>query len=179
ANDFGNLVNRTLAMAVRYFDGERPGPRDAGSAPLAGMWEGALARWREALNGCLLHEALAGLWDFVGAANRFVDAEQPWVLAKARSGGDGAAGERLTGSIGDLLEACRLVGLAAAPFMPETAPRLAGQLGVEYPYGPDGNGGPPLDGLLAWGARGGGGSIGSPSPLFPRLEVEAAEPAGA
>jgi len=179
ANDFGNLVNRTLAMAVRYFDGERPGPRDAGSAPLAGMWEGALARWQEALNGCLLHEALAGLWDFVGAANRFVDAEQPWVLAKARSGGDGAAGERLTGSIGDLLEACRLVGLAAAPFMPETAPRLAGQLGVEYPYGPDGNGGPPLDGLLVWGARGGGGSIGSPSPLFPRLEVEAAEPAGA
>ncbi len=178
ANDFGNLVNRTLAMTVRYFDGQRPAPRDAGAAPLAGMWSAALARWREALAGCLLHEALAGLWDFVGAANRFVDAEQPWVLAKARSGGDGAAGERLAGSIGDLLEACRLVGLAAAPFMPETATRLAAQLGLEFPYGSDGNGGPPLDEWLMWGASGDGGSIGNPTPLFPRLEVEVEDTAG-
>jgi methionyl-tRNA synthetase len=177
ANDFGNLVNRTLAMTERYFDGQRQAPRAAGAAPLAPLWETALAGWRDALEGSLLHDALAALWEFVGAANRFVDAEQPWVLAKARDAGDAAAGERLSGSLGDLLEAARLIGMAAAPFMPETTPRLAEQLGLAYPYGPDGNGGPPLDELLRWGAGAAAGPIGRPTPLFPRLEV--AEPAGA
>ena len=46
-----------------------------------------------------------------------------------------AAGERLRGVLGDLVEACRLVGLAAAPFLPATAPRLLAQLGHAYPYG--------------------------------------------
>jgi methionyl-tRNA synthetase len=177
ANDFGNFVNRTLAMTARYFDGQRQAPRAASVASLAPLWDRALARWQEALDGCLLHEALAALWEFVGAANRFVDAEQPWVLAKARDDGDAVAGERLSGSLGDLLEAARLIGVAAAPFMPETAPRLAGQLGLAYPYGPDGNGGPPLDELLRWDAGAAAGPIGRPTPLFPRLEV--AEPTGA
>lgn len=175
ANDLGNLVNRTLAMTARYFDGERQTPRPAGEALLAGAWETALARWRRSLEACLLHDALGALWEFVGAANRFVDAERPWVLAKARSAGDPEAGERLAGAIGDLLEACRLVGLATTPFMPGAGPRLAAQLGLGYPYGPDGNGGPPLDELLGWGVRSPGGPIGTPSPLFPRLEAE--EPA--
>jgi methionyl-tRNA synthetase len=177
ANDFGNLVNRTLAMTARYFDAQRQAPRAAGEAPLAPLWETALAGWRDALEGSLLHDALAALWEFVGAANRFVDAEQPWVLAKARDAGDAAAGKRLSGSLGDLLEAARLIGMAAAPFMPETAPRLAEQLGLAYPYRPDGNGGPALDELLRWGAGAPAGPIGRPTPLFPRLEV--AEPARA
>ena len=175
ANDFGNLVNRTLAMTGRYFDGARQAPRDVAEAPLAPLWETAIARWRQALDDCLLHEALAALWEFVGAANRFVDAERPWVLAKARDAGDGGAGERLGGTLGDLLEASRLLGLAVVPFMPASAPQLAAQLGLEFSYGPDGNGGPPLDGHLVWGAGHRAGPIGTPSPLFPRLEVEARE----
>jgi methionyl-tRNA synthetase len=111
----------------------------------------------------------------VGAANRFVDAEQPWVLAKAAKAGDTEADERLRGVLGDLLEACRLAGFAAAPFLPATAPRLAEQLGIEYPYGPDGNGGPALGDLLRWGAAAPGGRIGTPTPLFPRVEIESAE----
>jgi methionyl-tRNA synthetase len=173
ANDFGNLVNRTLSMTARYLHGERPAPRPAGEAPLAMAWESALRAHEGHLASFLLHDALAALWDFVGAANRHVDAEQPWVLARSATAGDTAAAERLRGVLGDLLEACRLLGLAAAPFLPETAPRLAAQLGLAYPYGPDGNGGPPLDDLLRWGAGPEGGRIGAPSPLFPRLESEA------
>ena len=177
ANDFGNLANRTLAMAARYLDGQRPGA--AAGSSLAGQWSATRDRWQAALDGRLLHEALAALWDFVGAANRHVDAEQPWVLAKARDAGDTGAGERLTATLGDLLEAVRLVGLAAAPFMPESGARLAAQLGNDIPYGADGNGGPPLDGLLAWGALLEVGRIGTPSPLFPRLDLEAEALAGA
>ena len=77
--------------------------------------------------------------------------------------------------LGDLVEACRLIGLAAAPFLPGTAPRVLGQLGHAYPYGPDGNGGPPLAAELAWGAHAAEtGRVSAPEPLFPRLDAEAA-----
>ena len=129
--------------------------------------------YRERLESCLLHDALAELWEYVGNANKVVDAEQPWVLAKAWKAGDEAAGERLRGVLGDLVEACRLVGLAAAPFLPGTAPRLLAQLGHAYPYGPDGNGGPPILDELAWGAHAAeAGRVTAPEPLFPRLDVE-------
>ena len=64
-----------------------------------------------------------------------------------------AAEARLRDVLGDLIEACRLVGLAAAPFLPATAPRLLAQLGHAYPYGPDGNGGPPILDELGWGVH--------------------------
>ncbi|MFL5679137.1 MAG: methionine--tRNA ligase, partial [Chloroflexota bacterium] len=144
ANDFGNLLNRTVSMTGRYLDGARPAPRPAAESPLAEGWAAAMAAYRDALEGCRLHEALAELWAFVGGANKTVDAEQPWVLAKAGKAGDAAAAARLAGVLGDLLEACRLVGLAVAPYMPGIAPRVLDQLGYAYPYGPDGNGGPPI-----------------------------------
>jgi methionyl-tRNA synthetase len=177
ANDFGNLVNRTVTMAGRYLEGERPTPRPTPESPLAEGWTDTLVRYGEAIDGCLFSEALAGLWEFVGGANKVVDAEQPWALAKAAAGGDAGAAERLRHVLGDLVEACRLVGLAVAPFMPGAAPRILEQLGYEYGYGPDGNGGPPLLDELAWGAKAGqAGRLASPVPLFPRLDVETAEP---
>jgi methionyl-tRNA synthetase len=176
ANDFGNLLNRTISMANRYFDGERPAVGPA--AGLAAAWAATLTTYRERLEGCLLHDALAVLWEFVGAANRLVDAEQPWVLAKASKGGDEEAGRRLKAVIGDLVEACRLVSLAAAPFIPQASPRALAQLGYEYGYAADGNGGPAILDDLVWGARAGEpGRVGAAEPLFPRLETEAATPA--
>ena len=104
-----------------------------------------------------------------------VDAEKPWDHAKAWKAGDEAAGDRLRGVLGDLVEACRLVGLAAAPFMPGMAPRVLAQLGYGYGYGPDGNGGSSLLGELEWGARAAeAGRVSTPEPLFPRLDAEEA-----
>ncbi len=176
ANDFGNLVNRTVSMAGRYLAGARPTPREAAGSPLGDAWSELLPAYRERLEGCRLHEALALLWEFVGAANKTVDAEQPWVLAKAAAGGDAAAGERLRDVLGDLVEGCRLVALAAAPFMPGVAPRVLAQLGYDYPYRPDGNGGPRLLDELRWAARAAEpGTLTAPVPLFPRLDAEPAE----
>jgi methionyl-tRNA synthetase len=170
ANDFGNLVNRTVSMANRYLDGERP---DATHQSLQAEWDGRLAAYQKAVEGCLLHEGLAELWEFVGAANRLVDAEKPWELAKAAKTGDADASARLRDVLGDLVEACRVLGLAAAPFLPATAPRILAQLGFAYPYRPDGNGGPPVLDELRWGAHAGeAGRLAAPEPLFPRLEVD-------
>jgi methionyl-tRNA synthetase len=173
ANDFGNLVNRTVSMANRYLGGERPAATEGRSLELA--WTTVLATYQAKLDGCLLHEALAALWSVVGDANRLVDAEQPWTLATAWKGGDGAAGDRLRDVLGDLVEVCRLLALAGAPFLPNTAPRMLAQLGYAYPYRSDGNGGPPLLDELRWGAhRDQGGRLAAAEPLFPRLDVEAA-----
>jgi methionyl-tRNA synthetase len=186
ANDFGNLVNRTVSMTNRYLDAERPPP--TGEPPagtvilprsfLAEGWQVTLERYAERLESCLLHDALAELWEFVGGANRVVDAEKPWELARAAKNGDEAAGARLRSVLGDLIEACRLVGLAAAPYMPSIAPKVLAQLGYAFDYGADGNGGPPILDELGWGARAGEpGRVGAPEPLFPRLDVEPQEAA--
>ncbi|MEO8469852.1 MAG: methionine--tRNA ligase [Chloroflexota bacterium] len=174
ANDFGNLVNRTVSMAGRYLVGERPAPgTHEGSSPLAVAWSEALTEYIRRLETCELHDALAALWGFVGEANRFVEAEQPWSLAKAAKAGDADAAARLRDALGDLVEAARLLGLAAAPFLPATAPRILAQLGHVYPYGADGNDGPPLLAELVWGAHAAEpGTMSAPEPLFPRLDVE-------
>ncbi|MFL5676325.1 MAG: class I tRNA ligase family protein [Chloroflexota bacterium] len=173
ANDFGNLVNRTVSMTNRYLDGARPAPRAASDSALGDIWDETLRIYRDHLAGCRLHDALAELWAYIGGANKVVDAEQPWVLAKAAKEGDDVAATRLAGVLGDLVEACRLVGLAASPFLPGTAPRLLGQLGHTYPYAADGNGGPPVLDELRWGAHAGDeGRVTAPEPLFPRLDVD-------
>jgi methionyl-tRNA synthetase len=169
ANDFGNLLNRSLSMTQRYRDGAHQKPTDG---VLAEAWATTFERYAEKIEACLLHEALEVLWGFVGEANRFVDAEQPWGLAKAAKNGDESAAARLDGVLGDLLEACRLIAFSAAPFMPESAALAAGQLGIVYGYGPDGNAGPPLRELARWGALEMTGTIGTPTPLFPRLEIK-------
>jgi methionyl-tRNA synthetase len=175
ANNFGNLLNRTVSMVNRYLDGARPGPSHGS---LRARWTDVLPAYQTKLEACQLSDALAELWDFVDAANREVDLQQPWALAKeAKAGVEGKA-EHLSFVLGDLVEACRLIGLAVAPFMPTAAPKILAQLGYDYPYASDGNAGADILPLLEWGAGfAAGGRVAAPQPLFPRLETEAAPPA--
>jgi methionyl-tRNA synthetase len=175
ANNFGNLLNRTVSMVNRYLEGERPAPSH-GSLQVA--WTNALPAYRAKLEACQLSEALAALWEFVDAANREVDLQQPWVLAKEAKAGVEGKSESLRHVLGDLVEACRLAALAVAPFMPAATPKILAQLGYRYPYAADGNGGPELLGLLEWEAGfEAGGHVATAEPLFPRIETEAATPA--
>ena len=172
ANDFGNLVNRTVSMTNRYLGGERPDPSPDGE--LAQAAATAIDAAGHAIDECLLHEALASLWWLVSAANRFVDATKPWEMAKAWKAGETTA-DPLRAVLGDLVETCRIIGLAAAPFLPATGPRVLAQLGHGWPYQPDGNGGPPLLDELRWAAHAGeAGRLTAAEPLFPRLDIETA-----
>jgi len=175
ANDFGNLLNRTLTMTGRFLDGERPAPRPGAESELGSAWVATWAAFIQGVESYLLHDALAALWAFVGDANRFVDREQPWALAKQAKSGDQGAADRLRSTLGDLLEACRVTALAVAPFMPRAGARVLGQLGLDYPYGSDGNGGPRLSELAVWGAGASVGRVGDQEILFPRVEIEPAQ----
>jgi methionyl-tRNA synthetase len=175
ANDFGNLVNRTVSMVNRYLGGQRPDPAPQAEDRLSWAWFGLAEALAATIDNCLLHRALETIMGTVGEANRRVDAEKPWELAKAAKAGDTEAAGRLTAVLGDLVETCRLIGLAIAPFMPATAPRILAQLGFPWLYGPDGNGGPPLLDELRWGAHAGqNGMLTEAQPLFPRLDSEIA-----
>jgi methionyl-tRNA synthetase len=174
ANDFGNLLNRTVSMVNRYLDGVRPDPLPLTEGRLSWEWGTIPAMYAAEIEDCMLHDAPDLLLGVVaGAANRLIDAEKPWELAKAAKGGDPDAAERLRALLGDLVEACRLIGLAIAPYMPGAAPRVLTQLGYPYPYDHAGNGGPPILEELEWGAHAGEtGRVTAPEPLFPRLDVE-------
>jgi methionyl-tRNA synthetase len=169
ANDFGNLLNRTLNMTGRYLDGERVAP-SAGESELRSQWADVWPRVERAMEKFLLSDALTAIGDFVGAANRYVDAEQPWHLAKTAKAGDLDAQAKLSGVLGDLLEACRIVSLAYGPFMPSASRRVSRQLGLDYGYDDRGAGGVPLDAAVAWGSAA-PGRVGTAEILFPRAET--------
>ena len=182
ANDFGNLVNRTVSMVNRYLDGERPAPR-----PPPGRRSARAGPRRSRL--------------YTGSARRLPAPRRPGRAVgvrrrreperRRRAAVDAQQGRRrpatrrrrrrLRDVLGDLVEACRLVGLAVAPFMPGAAPRILDQLGHAYPYAADGNGGPDVRELLAWGALAAepGRVTDTPLPLFPRMDAEAVETPGA
>ena len=172
ANDFGNLVNRATTMASRAFGTVAPAPRTAALAPLAAEWESARTKSEAAMEELALHQWIGALWEFVGAANRFVDTEKPWELAKAVKGGDAEARERLSGVLGDLLESCRLVALYAAPVIPVTAEKIWTLLGHAWPFDDAGHGSTTRAALGGWGSAAATGALGDPVPLFPRLESD-------
>jgi len=171
ANDLGNLVNRTVSMTRRYLDGALP---DVGTASeIADRELGATAaRVVEAYHAAMeqkhLDEALAAMMELAGAANGYAESQAPWSLNKR------GETERLGQVLAVLAEACRIIGHLLAPAVPGGARRLHEQLGVPPPYDERGSGGPGLAALVAWGAGPAGWQVGSPSPLFPRVELEAA-----
>src|SRR4051794_36629256 len=171
ANDFGNLLNRTLNMTGRYLGGERVAPSDGGEErDLRRQWAQTWPRVERAMERFMLNDALAALGNYVGAANRFVDAQQPWQVAKAAKNGDATAQAKLSDILGDLLEACRVVSLAYGPFMPAASRRVSAQLGLDYGYDGRGAGGQSLRDSVAWGAAG-RGKVGTAEILFPRVDL--------
>ena len=171
ANDLGNLVNRTVSMSARYLEGSLPRVTDAGDAAdleLRTTAERAIAAYHDAMASHHLDQALAGMMELVGAANGYAESQAPWSLAK------NGETERVGQVLAVMGEACRIIGHLLAPVAPEAAARLHEQLGIPAPYDTRGGGGPGLDDLLAWGAGPNDTRVGSPTPIFPRIEVEVA-----
>jgi methionyl-tRNA synthetase len=132
ANGLGNLANRTVSLVHRY--GWRP---DSDPGPLADLTAAARAlpvRIDEALGRFDFAAATAAIWDLVQCANRAVERERPWELAHR----DATA--RRDGVLAALVHACRVMATECAPFIPDGAQRLRGQLGTGASVGPVGPG---------------------------------------
>ncbi|HEV7129020.1 MAG TPA: methionine--tRNA ligase, partial [Ktedonobacterales bacterium] len=176
ADQLGNLLNRVVSMIGRYYGGVVPAPGvvDEADRSLIATAEALCERVDSTLERFAPHEALAAIWELVGAANKYVGDVEPWTLAKRRKAGgaDGTAAEaRLTTVLYNLAEALRLVAHYCAPFIPATADALAQQLGVALDTHSD------WRQTTRWGGYPAGTTVRPGSVLFPKLELPAETPA--
>lgn len=161
ANDLGNLVSRSVSMAVKYFSGNIPQARESGEYDdeLISMAAQAKAEVEEHLDGLQFTKALTSLWRLVSRANKYIDETAPWVLGKDESKKD-----RLACVIYNLCETLRIISVLLTPFMPQTAESIQKQIGVsgnEVTW----------DSLDKFGLHKGNG-ISKGDNLFPRLDTE-------
>jgi len=127
ANDLGNLVSRTITMAVKYCDGKVPEiafPRKDLSLHEAALK--AVSEVESCFDDMSLHKALIAIWDFINVTNKYIVENEPWTLGK-----DPANKERLTAIMYNLLDALRAVAILLSPFMPQTAEKILKQIGVK------------------------------------------------
>jgi methionyl-tRNA synthetase len=125
ANDLGNLAQRVLSMIAKNCDGAVPAPgeQSADDEALLTAARGALEQTREAMERQAIHRALEAIWQVVAAANRYVDTQAPWALAKS----DRA---RMASVLYVLAEVIRQVATLTQPVMPTASGKILDQLAV-------------------------------------------------
>ncbi|MBQ8612321.1 MAG: methionine--tRNA ligase, partial [Oscillospiraceae bacterium] len=161
ANDLGNLVSRTVAMAQKYFGERLPAEQLANEeldAELTGMVSGLRTRVEEQMEQFAFQNALAEIFKVISRANKYIDENAPWVLAK-----DPANNPRLARVLYNLLESVRVCAGLLSPFMPDTSAEIAVRLG-----------GAAMDweSLGVWGVLPADVATVTGPALFPRIDVE-------
>lgn len=161
ANDLGNLLNRSLTMIEKYFDGKLPEIEKENLSIIEKLkteTEIAPGRCFEGIELMDFRSALISIWDLINTANKFIEDVKPWVLAKEDTGG-------LRKVIYGLYEVLRFVSILIWPFMPSASRNIRRQMGLREEV----KGG--FTKRLVWGLSGPGVKIIKEGPLFPRIKV--------
>ena len=169
ANDLGNLVSRTAAMAEKYFGGAlpaAPGNRryeKERDDELVSLTLGLRGKYEEAMERFAPHKALEEIFKVIQRANKYIDENMPWALAKDME----ANGPRLASVLYHLLEATRVCGILLTPFMPESMDKLFAQIGADASCRT-------WDSAVMWAALPDDVSVTKGENLFPRADMEKA-----
>ena len=161
ANDLGNLVSRTVAMAQKYFGEHLPAQQaeDAEKdAELLAMASSLRDKYEEQMEKYAFQNALNEIFKVISRANKYIDENAPWVLAK-----DEAQKPRLARVLYNLLETVRICAGLLQPFMPDTAAEIGKRLG-----GADLS----WDSLNAFGTLPREAATVAGPALFPRIDME-------
>jgi methionyl-tRNA synthetase len=161
ANGIGNLLSRSVSMAIKYF-GEVPSGPAEGS--LVTLCEEVVRDAVAAYDDLRITDGAAAAWRIVRHCNEQIQARAPWAMAK-----DETQREALAGFLYGLLESLRIATALLSPVMPGKCADLQDALGC----GADRERTGPA--LLAWGGLPAGGPLSKPAPLFPRLDQLLAE----
>ncbi len=160
ANVLGNLVNRTIAMSHKYFDGQVMAPVAAEPVDeeLRAMALALPARVEARMNELKVADAIDEIFALLRRANKYIDETTPWALIK-----DPAKKERLGTVLYNLLEVIRFAAIMLEPYLPDTSARMLAQLNVA-------NGG--TESLAQFSGMPVGKTVGQAEILFSRLDKE-------
>ena len=127
ANDLGNLVSRSVAMATKYFGGTIPSVRtaDAVNEELIALTRCVAANAKPYMESMSFSLALTEIFKLVSRANKYIDETAPWALAK-----DPEKSDRLATVLANLFEAIRVVSNLLVPFMPDTCEKILSCIGA-------------------------------------------------
>ena len=162
ANDLGNLVSRTTAMAEKYFGGTLPeekrsadpdGELIAQLSALRDKYEAEMERFQ-------FQNALELVFKCIQRANKYIDETAPWALAK-----DEANRPRLAAVLYNLLESIRICTVLLTPFMPESCEKIFDQIGAEKSV-------QTWESAAQWGSLSGTVTVHKGEAIFPRIDAE-------
>mgnify|MGYP001235042016 CR=1 FL=1 len=164
ANDLGNLLNRTLTMLNKYFDGvinDVPTNEEAIDKELKTFLQERIDSYEEAFDQLRFSVALKEVWSIIGRANKYIDETMPWVLAK-----DESQKERLYTVLYNLCETLRIVSILISPVLTQAPKQMSEQLGIQnqdfLTY----------ESVRQFGTLKDVTVVQKPTPIFPRLDIE-------
>ncbi|MBR5773594.1 MAG: methionine--tRNA ligase subunit beta, partial [Clostridia bacterium] len=160
ANTLGNLVNRTIAMSNKYFDGKilAPTAKEELDDELSTLAVETVASVERLMSEYRISDALDAIFALARRSNKYIDETMPWALAK-----DEEKSERLGTVLYNLLEAIRFLAVLLTPYMPDTATKIFEQLNTDVRS---------YESLSTFGGLVAGGNVGTATPLFSRIDAE-------
>ncbi|MZG53810.1 MAG: methionine--tRNA ligase [Nitrospinae bacterium] len=162
ANNLGNLLNRTVNMMKKYFDGAvpTPGNKEEEDIGLENKAREVIEEVRTLLEELSFNKILQKIWELVDITNQYIDKTGPWNLAKTDEGK-----ERLKTVMYNAAESLRVLGVLLFPFMPKSCESLMLQLGVSNTIEEQG-----MASVEKWGNLSPGTQTQKARQLFPRIE---------
>ncbi len=158
ANNLGNLVNRTVAMTKKYFDGviQPACENEAVDDELKSCVASTITKFCSLMDDFRIAEAAESVFDMLSRANKYIDETTPWALAK-----DESKKARLGTVLYNLLEAIRVGAVLLTPFIPATCEEIFKQIGTDLTD---------YASIESFGALVSGGSVGESKVLFARID---------
>lgn len=168
ANDLGNLLNRTLGMYKKYFDGKIVTGKkfEEIDKTVETLWDETVVSVEEYMNKVEYSKALEAMWKFISRMNKYIDETSPWILCK-----DESQRERLATVMNILVESLYKVSVLVYPYMPSAAQKIWDQLGFQDANIEDAK----IEDLKEWNTLRAGHELGKAEPIFPRIEIEKEE----
>ena len=160
ANTLGNLVNRTIAMSGKYFGGTvmEPVCEEEVDNELKTAAKSMVENVDKYINSYRMADAVEAVMNFAKRCNKYIDETTPWALAK-----DESKKGRLGTVLYNLLESIRFIAVLLSPFMPDTSKAIFEQMNCNVNS---------YDSLSSFGALKPGSVVGTPTPLFARIDSE-------